>query len=202
MAPRRRLSPVGGRAEGCASVQKDALRRGMDASVVGGTSHPSRPSQQGRWFAGAPPPSRPERRRRRQPCSTEERAGPGPAHAPLASIATASEWSRGSAPRRGRRSLSQWSERIGRRGNGLGLAGRGPRFGRPRSKADHWISSNGCAYCGHVNGPRGAIWAESVAGLRPKLGQSSRNTGLPKRFFSVFQSVSVFLFSALFELSN
>ena len=100
-------------------------------------------------------------------------------------------------------SLSGLKE-SGRRGNelGLGLAGRGPRFGRPRSKADRWISSNGCAYCGHVNGPRGAIWAESVAGLRPKLGQSSRNTGLPKRFFSVFQSVSVFLFSALFELSN
>ena len=130
-----------------------------------------------------------------QPCSTEERAGPGPAHAPLASIATASEWSRGSAPRRGRRSLSQWSERIGRRGNelGLGLAGRGPCFGRPRSKADRWISSNGCAYCGHVNGPRGAIWAESVAGLRPKLGQSSRNTGLPKRFFQFFSQFLFFI---------
>ena len=189
MAPRRRLSPVG------EDVRKDALRRGMDARVVGGTSHPSRPSQQGRWFAGAPPPSRPERRRRRQPCSTEERAGPGPAHAPPASIATASEWSRGSASRRGRRSLSQWSERIGRRGNelGLGLAGRGPRFGRPRSKADRWISSNGCAYCGHVNGPRGAIWAESVAGLRPKLGQSSRNTGLPKRFFQFFSQFLFFI---------
>ncbi|KAK1652845.1 hypothetical protein QYE76_070650 [Lolium multiflorum] len=67
----------------------------------------------GSWPLALPggfPPRAPHGKRHRQPCSTEERAGLGPAHASPASTATAPAWSKGrraSPPGVGSHSLSR-----------------------------------------------------------------------------------------------
>jgi hypothetical protein len=88
--------------------------------------------------------------RRRQPCSTEERVGPGPLHDPPASTATASAWRRGSSSP-AQSPLSHWTGNGGEVGSEWSFA----RQTRAMRQESCW--------------PAGAYWTESEGGLQPRF---------------------------------